>query len=347
MHTTARVVLLMCSAWVAGSGCSTGGRSPASTDGAGAGAGGAAGTSGGGGTAGASGAAGAGHGGVSGGGTGGASGSAGAGDGGADAGLDGGADTNADPCDSALFCESFESYAAGTPPGGDWATRTNHGAVSVVEDQKFGGTRSARFTTEANSGGKTAFIHLDAAAVFPVSGNRYFGRMMVRLEAAPETSVHWTLLESTGTVPGQSYRATYRYGGQHPVTEGSSFVGSQLMANYETPDSYSGNGPSSDCWLHADKKVLPVGRWACVEWQFDGPNDTMRFWLDGQALEDLTMAGQGQGCVHQSATFPWTAPTFGDLDLGWESYQDDAARTLYVDDVVIHTEKIGCPDPQP
>ena len=166
---------------------------------------------------------------------------------------------------------------------------------------------------------------------------------MIRLESSPEESVHWTFIQSTGSVPGESYRATYRYGGQHPVTDGSGFVGNQLMANYETPDSYSGNGPGSDCWLHADEKVVPVGDWACVEWQFDGPNDTMRFWLDGQPLPDLTMDGVGQGCVHQPATFRWTAPTFADVDLGWESYQADDARTLYVDDVVLDTQRVGCP----
>jgi hypothetical protein len=214
--------------------------------------------------------------------------------------------------------------------------------VSVVDTQKFGGARSVRFTTEANSGGKTAFIRIDAASVFPVPGNSYFGRMMFRLESAPETAVHWTFIQSTGTLAGQTYRATYRYGGQHPVTQSGTFLGNQLMANYETPDSYSGNGPRSDCWHHANRKVVPVGRWACAEWQFDGPNNTLRFWLDGQALDDLTVMGRGQGCVAQPAV-DWTAPNFANLEIGWESYQMDVARTLYIDDVVIHTRKVGCP----
>jgi len=274
---------------------------------------------------------------------GGGAGGAGTGGAGADAGVDAGSGAPVDPCDTALFCETFEGYAAGSPPGGDWQTQTNHGAVSVVDDPRFGGAKSARFTTEQSSGGKTAFIRLASAAVFPVPGNAYYGRMMFRLESAPDTSVHWTFIQSGGTVAGQSYHALYRYGGQHPITEGATFVGNQLMANYDTPDSYSGNGPGSDCWLHADKKVVPVGRWACAEWQFDGPNDTMRFWLDGQPLDDLTMDGVGQGCVNQPASFAWTAPAFADLAVGWESYQSDMARTLYVDDVVISTQRVGCP----
>jgi hypothetical protein len=89
--------------------------------------------------------------------------------------------------------------------------------------------------------------------------------------------------------------------------------------------------------------VLPVAKWSCVEWEFDGPNNQMRLWLDGEALEDLTVMGKGQGCVSQDAAYAWTAPTFSELELGWESYQNDEARTAFVDDVVISTTPIGCP----
>src|SRR5262249_7953290 len=40
-------------------------------------------------------------------------------------------------------------------------------------------------------------------------------------------------------------------------------------------------GPGSDCWLHSNEKVVPVGAWTCVEWEFDGPNNAMHFWLGG------------------------------------------------------------------
>jgi len=66
-------------------------------------------------------------------------------------------------------------------------------------------------------------------------------------------------------------------------------------------------------------------------------------WLDGKALDDLTVVGRGEGCVHQPATFPWTAPNFDRLSVGWESYQGDSARTLYIDNIVIDTKPIGCP----
>ena len=318
----------------------------------GAGTGGAAGIPGSGGAAGVPGGAAVGRGGATGGtGTAGRAGSAGAtgGTGAAGAqGSSGGAAGSAagDPCTTAIFCDDFESYAAGQAPGGNWTKSTNLGAVAVDDTQSHSGKKSVKFTTQSSSGSKTAYIRLGNATgktVFPAPGNSFYGRMMFRLESAPTASVHWTLLEGSGLLPGKTYHALYRYGGQLPVTQGSTFVGSQLMANYETPDSYGGNGPSSDCWAHASKVVVPVAKWSCVEWQFDGANNTMRLWLDGAAVPSLTVAGVGQGCVNQPASFAWTAPTFDRLDLGWESYQADDARTVYIDDVVIATTKVGCP----
>lgn len=260
-----------------------------------------------------------------------------AGSGGASGGASGGG--SGDACASALFCDDFESYTADQAPGGSWKTRTNSGTVVVDGTQARSGSKSVKLTAQAGGNIKTAFMRIEGSPVFPVDGNAFYGRMMFYLESAPTADVHWTFIEAGGLVPGQDYRALYRYGGQHPV-EG----GSQLMANYETPDSYADIGPKTDCWLHSQGEVVPVGRWACVEWQYDGPNNTMRIWMDGVALEDLTMTGTGQGCVSGAMNFTWTAPTFGHLELGWESFQQDDARTIWIDDVVISTMPIGCPE---
>ena len=252
----------------------------------------------------------------------------------------------ADPCATAIYCDDFESYPVGQAPGGNWTPVTSGGTVAVDTTQAHSGSKAIKVVADAGSATKTAFIQLastTATTIFPAPGNMFYGRMMFLLDSAPAASVHWTFVAASGLVPGQSYHAIYRYGGQLPVTQGTTFVGSQMMANYETPDSYSGNGPSSDCWFHSSQVVVPVGRWSCLEWQFDGPNNTMRLWLDGAAVPSLTVTGVGQGCVNQPADYPWTAPSFDRLDLGWESYQADDARTLYVDDVAVSTSKIGCP----
>jgi hypothetical protein len=253
----------------------------------------------------------------------------------------GAAGSGSDPCDSALFCDDFESYDA--MPGGKWTVRVNPGAVAIDTTQQVSGQKSVKVTSQAGSDA-SAMIRIADPAILPPPGNVLYGRMLFRLEAAPTDSVHWTIIRGLGVVPGQSHRAEYRYGGQKPITQGSTFVGSQLMANYETPDWYADSStPGSDCWHHANQRVLPTGVWTCIEWKFDGAQNGMQLWLDGVAADDLTVSGTGQGCVNAAADLTWTAPTFSQLDLGWESYQTDQARTAYIDDVVLSTTKIGCP----
>lgn len=252
-------------------------------------------------------------------------------------------------CESALFCDDFEGFAAGAAPAGAWTAIENNGTVAVDTTRAFRGAQSVKASTlstaESGSTYKAAFIGLTQAPVVPVPNEAFYGRMMFFLESAPTTNVHWTIVDATGTVPGQEYSATYRYGGQLPVTDASGTPGSQLMANYDTTDFYQTppRGPQTDCYQHADGKVVPVGRWACAEWYFNGPEAQMRFWLDGAELTDIAIDQTGQGCVAQDATYRWEAPVFSRLDVGWESYQEDDARSIWIDDVVIGTAPIGCP----
>src|SRR6185295_4089262 len=195
--------------------------------------------------------------GIAGGGRGGTGGSAGA------AGSAGAGGATADPCATALFCDDFEKYTTGQAPTSPWSRQVSSGSTAAVDTAQFhSGAKSVKFVAASGSGSKTAYIRLMSTSILPVMPNMFYGRMMFRLEAAPTGDVHWTLLEGYGLIPGQNYHALYRYGGQHPVMNGTTFVGSQMMANYETPDSYSGTGPKSDCWKHSTKIVVPEGRWA-------------------------------------------------------------------------------------
>lgn len=253
-------------------------------------------------------------------------------------------------CKNALVCDDFEQYTTGAAPGSPWTVMlSNAQASSITVDatRARSGSRAVKVSVAAAPADKTyrsAMLAFQGTKL-PVTGNALFGRMMFWLESAPEKDVHWTFIDGYGMVPGKDYHAFYRYGGQHPITNNGSFVGNQLMANYETPDTYQTPpvGISSDCYLHADKKVVPSGKWACAEWNFDGSKNQMRFWLDGVELTDLAMNGTGQGCGAQSQDFVWTAPTFTRIDVGWESYQADDARTMWIDDVAIGTERLGCP----
>ena len=239
---------------------------------------------------------------------------------------DGAGDDGPPPC-TALLCEDFESYMMGSAPGAPWSASTNQGAVAVDGEHAVSGTRAVKFTTADGAGTyRRAYMGL-AAPYFPIAGNHFFGRMMVWLTEAPVASVHWTNIQGEGPVAGQDYRSLYRYGGQ---------TDKHIMANYET------SGRSTDCWQHSST-VMPEKRWACIEWEFDGTADTMRYWLDGTALTAITVIDQGSGCIGHDLADKWIAPVFDKLYLGWEHYQQVSAREMWIDDVAIDTSRVGCP----
>ena len=269
--------------------------------------------------------------------TGGAGGSAGA----AGTGATGGGSGSG--CTNAIFCDDFDDAPANGAPATPWTVQRQGAGTAVVDTaHHMSGTQSVKFTVPGQS--DSAFIALRNAPTFPVTGNAFYGRVMMWLTSAPTTTnpaVHWTLIEGSGLIQGQTYHAAYRLGGQHAIA-----AGNQLMANYETPDSYGGNGPSTDCWHHATGKVVPLMRWACVEWQYDGPNNAITMWVDGMEILGVRGMGSqanGDGCGGQTVSYPWTAPNFDTLRVGWDSYQTDAERTLWLDDFAISATRVGCP----
>ncbi|MCH2108086.1 MAG: hypothetical protein MK135_02065 [Polyangiaceae bacterium] len=240
-------------------------------------------------------------------------------------------------CGNATWCEDFESYSLGQEQGvkaklqGDSAL-----SIETVPDGQGGSAIKA-----IAAGRSTAFLEL-APLQLGLSSQHIYGRFRVLLESAPTESVHWTLLAGSGTRP-DGQQAIYRYGGQHRIQHPDGSSGSQWMANYETPEFYSNQGEGSDCWHHAAGRTIDEGRWLCVEWEFDGENDAMHLWLDGQPAEDLSVEGVGQGCLHQKENYPWSAPKFETISIGWESYQEDDSRTIWIDDIALsNSERLGC-----
>jgi hypothetical protein len=302
----------------AGAAGSAGGGGGTSDGGAGA-----AGRAGSGGAAGAAGGAGG-----TGGGAGAAGGTAGAAGGGA--GAPGGAGSGADSCATAIFCDDFEAYAAGAAPKGQWKVTTNNGTLAVDGTHAHSGKNAIHALTTGAQAYESAYMGLVGAPVFPVPQNGFFGRMMTYATQAPTDVVHWTIIQGEGPVPAHNItNAVYRYGGQYNL---------RFMANYDS------SPPKSDCWHHSQATTIPLNRWACVEWQFDGPTSTLRFWLDGQPVDDLTVVAKGDGCISPDTMDNWYAPTFNALRLGWEHYQQGPGE-LWIDDVAVDSKRIGCPAP--
>lgn len=262
---------------------------------------------------------------------------------------DGGPDGS---CNGTFVCDSFDTYPVAAAPPAPWSVSKTTGTVTVDATRAFSGTQSVKVASPAvastaTSGFKSTFLRFASATLLPPADDHVFGRMMFWLDSAPDTTVHWTFIDGEGLVSpndaGVNYHAAVRYGGQYaaPLDDGGS--SSILMASYDTPDSYNGTGPSTDCYQQSNGETIPLGQWACAEWEFDGSHDVMHLWLNGTELTDLTVNMTGTGCTSQDSSYVWQAPNYTQLDVGWESYQADDARTIWLDDVAFGPTRIGCP----
>ncbi|MFK8101891.1 MAG: hypothetical protein AB8G15_05185 [Saprospiraceae bacterium] len=219
-----------------------------------------------------------------------------------------------------LFQDDFESYPLGKITQGPWTT-AGAGAIRIDETNAFSGRQAVQFISGEGYANR-AFLALET--IFPLLGNQYFGKLNMYLETASPDGIHWTMIQSSGKVAGQNFRAEVRYGGQHQK---------QLMANYDT------QGVTSDCWQHAPIPI-PEGRWFSLAWEFNGPQNQMKLWLDGKLIEALTIDGRGEGCVENGTQGQWLFPVVEKLSLGWVDYQEGGGtRKLWIDDVVISKKK--------
>lgn len=215
--------------------------------------------------------------------------------------------------------DDFEANKVGRPPAG-WTISINPGTagtVAIDDTRAFSGTLSVHVATPAGGRGQTFITR--ALAALP--GNTFFGRMMIWVSATPK-DVHWDNIRGSGSLPGTTRQAWYNYGGGGTGA---------MLANYYT------NG--SDCWK-TSTTMLPVGRWTCVEWRFDGAHNAMGYWLDGQPVSDLSVATHGDGCA---GTNLWQAPRFDRLSLGWYNAQTSSIPIdMWIDDVAIGATRIAC-----
>jgi hypothetical protein len=165
--------------------------------------------------------------------------------------------------------------------------------------------------------------------LFPVPGNSFFGRAMMWLTQMPPGGVHFSNVEALGRLPDGTL-AKYGQGGMYQ----------KLMAGYTIRPSTELDPPTVDCSESATTG-FPEARWVCVEWQFDGTGDEIHYWLDGVAQAGVDVVKQAGGC-----SVPWKAPTFDKLYLGWRHAQPSTIDTeMWLDDVVLHTSRVGCPIP--
>lgn len=238
-------------------------------------------------------------------------------------------------CAAPAVCEGFESAAVGAPPPAPFTVTldalTPRNTVAVDDAHVFAGKRAVKIHV-AGGTMRTAQISLRGGDLFPPQGrSKVWGRIMLWMDALPNTNTHWSNVEGFGYVTSKPGVTAYvRYGGQFQRT----------MANYDTA---SPSDLRTDCAKRSPQRQLPTKRWICYEWMFDAAHDEMRLWLDGAPIEELTVQGSGDACLGNSFNGHWYLPSFRLMGLGWRNYQDMGPIDLWIDDAGVGPERLGCP----
>lgn len=211
--------------------------------------------------------------------------------------------------DDALLCEDFED---GIDPE-IWQVEENATASVTVED-------GAMRVNLGSSDGAHGFIDLQPGVVFPVPNNHLFGRVRILIE--PEVPMsHSHIIGATGSLDGAPAR--YRL----------DVNGGRLNSRYTHNPSVEQHGGWRKLGRDAPSQV-----WTCLEWEYDGSTNSMRYWFDGELDVEMEI----DGTVEDPA---WVAPTFDDLEIGFHTYQaapngDDF--DIWFDDLVLASERVGC-----
>jgi hypothetical protein len=174
-----------------------------------------------------------------------------------------------------------------------------------------------------------AFVQSKAIAAL---GSKVYGRFYVRFEGAFPTgqASHITFAAIQDVTDGEDLRLGGQYG--------------YLLWNRATSDS------RIDITLPNTKAdattVKPAsGTWTCVEFAIDGDQGTLHSWVDGTDAGIPGLQADGTrtaGLDDWWYSSPWTPKQLGDLRLGWESYANAGANTVWFDDVALGSARIGC-----
>ncbi len=91
-----------------------------------------------------------------------------------------------------------------------------------------------------------------------------------------------------------------------------------------------GDGVTSVHSQYTSRSPVPVNRWSCWEWEFDGSTKQLRVWVDESKVIDITQP-------------TWTAPRFEEITFGYRNgHVEPGGYDVWIDEVAANDRRIGC-----
>jgi hypothetical protein len=231
------------------------------------------------------------------------------------------------------LCENFESAAVGAAPnaavwsvGGTPNCYDGSGKATIDGTVVHSGHQSVRIDPGPNYCGHTFIINSKIATMGPV----VYGRFWLRL-AQVLGDQHVTVMSMRDAITSDSQNdQELRLGGQSGV----------MTWNRSSPDDTLPSLSPTGIGLSVK---IPAQTWTCVEFSLDSNMGTIQTWVNGTTVAALQLDGIKTPDVDEAwlNSNPSWKPMVTDLKLGWETY-GNINNTVWIDDVVLHTSRIGC-----
>ncbi len=229
-------------------------------------------------------------------------------------------------------------------PGANWRLASGSQNLRVDDSRAHSGSKSLKITVTPGASSDQMLTTL-RDDIFPAA--RIHARMMVYFDDVPmgASPFHWNVMRALGAFPPDS--GIMRTGPRLGVGGWAKSPDSGLQSIMATTGGAEGK---LDCWNHTSHK-LPVGKWTCLEWHMDSATHTHKVTIDAMVGAKLSFTkipsgDKGRGCLGGTQATPWFVPQLTNLSVGFQYWHTLAEqRTVWIDDVVISKEPIGCPTP--
>jgi hypothetical protein len=208
------------------------------------------------------------------------------------------------PSGPPAFTDDFES---GAIDKAKWDVRLNGSATATVQTTNSAHGKSAllvRYPARVRS-----YAFIVASHLPDTIKNHFFGRAYVLFPAAPPNA-HDVFITAGGA--------------GWPV---SNFLEIGLRQN-KMQLSYQQNGANiTRAETMIAGPVYPVGKWFCLEWEFNDNPDHMNIWFDGKQVSDSKVAYQGNSAnlIKGFTEFGFGFRSWGNVTSTFDVYYDDIA----------------------
>jgi hypothetical protein len=252
---------------------------------------------------------------------------------------------SAQAADAPVFSEDFES---GTLSPKVWDVR-EFGDVDIAVQQSQVAHGKSALKVHTASGARNAFASIVATHLPDSVRKHHFGRTYMFI--SPDMPAgHDALLSAgrpgwplsdfleVGASGGKSPMVSYQQNAPRPIFRGETIGSDKTSSPY------------------------PVGRWFCLEWEFNDQPDTITLWIDGEKVRDAAFDNNpiinrqknptGKGGAAPKGPAEPTQPmepknsglTGGFYDFAFGFRYWGAPKTdydIYYDDIAIDTKRIG------